>query len=251
MQSLLEKIRDYEYQRVKHFMPESGCVLEIGAGAGWQAKRFHEDGYDVEAIDIDTSRYKNERIWPVIEYDGRHLPFPDASFDIVYSSSVLEHIIELEDYQSEIQRVLKPGGKAIHVVPGTTWRLWTTIAHYPYLLKLMFRKLVALFGGSKESEAKKTDIHGVVKRRWFDVSRRLLYSVRHGERGNVITEMYYFSPLYWSAMFTRNGWMMPDRHPVGIFYTGYLVFGGIMSFKMRRILARILGSSTVIYELKK
>lgn len=57
--------------------------------------------------------------------DGRHLTFPDASFDRVYSISVVEHIPEDGDLQClrEIGRVLRPGGRAIVTVPfGETSR---------------------------------------------------------------------------------------------------------------------------------
>jgi SAM-dependent methyltransferase len=44
------------------------------------------------------------------------LPFPDRSVDLVHSTSVLEHIRELEPALSEMYRVLKPGGFAYHHV---------------------------------------------------------------------------------------------------------------------------------------
>lgn len=51
--------------------------------------------------------------------DARHLNFPDASFDYVYSISVIEHIPENGDSEAlrEFRRVLKPGGLAVVEVP--------------------------------------------------------------------------------------------------------------------------------------
>lgn len=43
-------------------------------------------------------------------YDGRHLPFPDDSFSVVYSNAVLEHVEDLPAYVDEAARVLRPGG---------------------------------------------------------------------------------------------------------------------------------------------
>jgi SAM-dependent methyltransferase len=45
------------------------------------------------------------------------LTFPDASFDFVYASHVLEHIADDVKAVSEIRRILKPGGIAIIPVP--------------------------------------------------------------------------------------------------------------------------------------
>jgi ubiquinone/menaquinone biosynthesis C-methylase UbiE len=42
---------------------------------------------------------------------------PDASFDIVIASQVLEHIIRRRRFVREIERVLRPGGRALIFVP--------------------------------------------------------------------------------------------------------------------------------------
>jgi SAM-dependent methyltransferase len=50
-------------------------------------------------------------------YDGRTLPFADASQDAVYSSHCLEHIADYRQAIGEWFRVVKPGGYLIIVVP--------------------------------------------------------------------------------------------------------------------------------------
>jgi len=49
--------------------------------------------------------------------DLQHLSFADASFDLVLSSDVLEHMPNPYDAHREIWRVLKPGGRHIFTVP--------------------------------------------------------------------------------------------------------------------------------------
>jgi SAM-dependent methyltransferase len=56
-------------------------------------------------------------------WDGRisrehfRLPFPSDEFDIVVSTSVIEHIIDLDIAMGEMARVLKPDGFGFHVYP--------------------------------------------------------------------------------------------------------------------------------------
>ncbi len=138
----LHLIRKYEIDAVISMMEiKHGHVLEIGAGTGFQAELLTKAGYEVTAIDLEESNYFTNRIFPIQNYDGQHLPFPDAWFDVVFSSNVLEHIPHVYAFQKEIQRVLKPDGRAIHVVPSATWRLWTSLVHYPNLPKRIFSKI--------------------------------------------------------------------------------------------------------------
>lgn len=50
-------------------------------------------------------------------YDGRHIPVPDAHYDWLYSSHVLEHIQDADEALQEWFRVVKVGGHIIIIVP--------------------------------------------------------------------------------------------------------------------------------------
>jgi SAM-dependent methyltransferase len=52
-----------------------------------------------------------------IRLDMRKMDLPTASFDVLYASHVLEHILEDADALAEIRRVVRPGGIAILPVP--------------------------------------------------------------------------------------------------------------------------------------
>src|SRR5207302_1342424 len=49
--------------------------------------------------------------------------FPADTFDLVVSTSVLEHVMDVDPVMAEIARVLKPGGVALHLYP-TKRRFW-------------------------------------------------------------------------------------------------------------------------------
>jgi SAM-dependent methyltransferase len=56
-------------------------------------------------------------------YDGKRMPFPPGSFDVVTSFQVIEHVGDLKTYLSHILEALKPGGMAIFTTPNRNLRL--------------------------------------------------------------------------------------------------------------------------------
>jgi SAM-dependent methyltransferase len=73
-------------------------------------------GVEHEAVfaSTDASKRKNA---PDVLYDGRHLPFEDASFDTVVSTEVLEHTPDPAGLVAEMARVLRPDGIMILTAP--------------------------------------------------------------------------------------------------------------------------------------
>ena len=55
----------------------------------------------------------------MVKMDVTDIPYPDASFDIIYCSHVLEHVVDDRRAMREFYRVLKPGGWAVILVPIT------------------------------------------------------------------------------------------------------------------------------------
>ncbi|MDH4230867.1 MAG: class I SAM-dependent methyltransferase, partial [Nitrospirota bacterium] len=180
----LQRIREYELISVLPHLPAGCSVLEIGAGTGLLSKLLSEKGYSVQAIDVKTSQHSRHRIWPVTIYDGRVIPFQNNSFDIVFSSNVLEHIPHANAFQREIRRVLKPGGTAVHFLPSGSWRFWTIVTHYIYISKLIALIFTLKF------------FHSGQRIRVLALKMKLkkgFFPPRHGTRGNAFSEIFYFS----------------------------------------------------------
>jgi ubiquinone/menaquinone biosynthesis C-methylase UbiE len=53
----------------------------------------------------------------LVPFDGP-LPFPDASFDLVWASEVIEHVADTGQWLSEVRRVLAPGGRLLVTTPS-------------------------------------------------------------------------------------------------------------------------------------
>ncbi len=71
---------------------------------------------------IGSEFYSNQHdhwLYPVLHQDLTQLDFQSATFDVVLSSDVLEHVPDLERALSEMVRVLKPGGVMLSAHPFT------------------------------------------------------------------------------------------------------------------------------------
>jgi ubiquinone/menaquinone biosynthesis C-methylase UbiE len=128
----LEAIREAEFAAVRYLFRPGLRVLELGGGTGYQASQIAALGCEVTSIDLAERHRPYQLFYPVIEYDGRHIPAADASIDLVFSSYVLEHIPHLAELLRESRRVLDPQGLAVHVVPTAAWRAWTSVAFFPH-----------------------------------------------------------------------------------------------------------------------
>jgi len=232
----LNRLRAAEIAKVAVFIPARARVLEIGAGTGQQALELKRRGFDVAAIELKESAYSGDRVFPITDYDGAHIPFPDSSFDVVFSSNALEHVRDLGAMHAEIKRVLKPDGICVHVLPTHAWRYWSSLTAYPNALRHLGR---AIKGGG---------------RREWGVALRWLGSAalqpRHGERGHAVTELWTFHPRWWRRNFRENGFTLLRDEPMGLFYTGSMLAGPRLDFGRRAILARHLGSACHLYVLK-
>jgi SAM-dependent methyltransferase len=233
--------------------PPAARVLEVGAGSGWQARLLADQGFEVEAVDVASSEYLAHSAYPVRVYDGKSLPFPDASFDVVFSSNVLEHIPWVEPFQSEVRRVLRPGGVALHILPSASWRIWTSLMHYVWLAREVMSRLLRDGGRrtSIDSAAATPAQYSVSTRSAWRRLAGLLWSPRHGEHGNALSEVWMFSRFRWIALFRRAGFSVSTCFGAGVFHTGYMIAGIRLPIGVRRRLARIAGSSCLVYRLER
>ena len=245
----LNKLRCYEIERVVRHLTIGAKVLEIGAGTGRQAAELAARGFKVTAIEVTSSNYAAERLFDIVDYDGQTIPFPDSSFDIVFSSNVLEHVPDLATMHAEIRRVLVPGGFCVHVLPTHSWRFWTTLMAFPDALlyaSTTFRNLIPRPSLSAE-EANR------LASSWWNVAKRCaspLLQHRHGERGNIISELWLFHPSWWRHNFAENAFAVVEDEPMGLFYTGHMFLGGRWSFTSREGAAAWLGSACHLFKLR-
>jgi len=120
-------------------------ILDFGCGAGRMVFRLRELGFDAYGFDIHdyvTYRSDEDRQWFrfsqstsrdtsafTIDADRYAIPFEDDFFDVVHSTSVLEHVLDIRPMMRECARVLRPDGVAIHFYPSK----YQVVEHHLYV----------------------------------------------------------------------------------------------------------------------
>lgn len=244
----LHVIREYEYKKIVDRFPPGIRILEIGGGTGYQAKRLTEDGFVVDSIDVPASEYAGQREFLVQPYDGRNIPFPADSFDVVFSSNVLEHVLDLPYLQAEIKRVLKPTGYCVHLMPTSVWRFWTNVAHYTECIQRLLGLAPRLLPKGVSRRAL-SDCMSVLRLMTI-TARHYAVVPRHGETGNALSEIKTFSSRHWKHHFANQRFTIDEVTGVGLFYTGHMVLGPRLSLRSRQIVSKWLGSACVIYVVR-
>lgn len=205
----LETLRLAELERVLPLLPPAPArVLELGAGAGWQARELAGRGYDVAAVDLPDA-VGSSPVWPVVAYDGRRLPFTLDSVDVVFSSNVMEHVVDMAGLLRDVGRVLRPQGMAVHVVPSACWRTWSIATE-----SVRYTSIPAP--------------HGV--------------RARH-----CVEEVRLFRRTHWEALFLEHGWQVLEWRTNGLFYTAASLLDGHLAVRHRRRLSRVLGCACHVF----
>ena len=96
-------------------------ILEAGCGAKW-ALQLKDVSYRLIGIDLDMAALELRQV-DVADLDGvvcadlTQPPFAAASFDVVYSAYVLEHVVGVMRMLENIDRVTRPGGLVVMRFP--------------------------------------------------------------------------------------------------------------------------------------
>lgn len=109
-------IRRPLFKNIRRLAPQlKGRLLDFGCGRKPYENLFTADEY--VGVDMQQTGHDHSLSKVDVYYDGRNLPFPDASFDSLFCSEVMEHVFEPDAILQEVNRVLKPGAKALITVP--------------------------------------------------------------------------------------------------------------------------------------
>jgi SAM-dependent methyltransferase len=120
---LIAELPEYPIPELRLPRGDGRTFLEVGCNWGRWCVAAARRGYRPTGIDpslkgIQAARRVAGQLGVDAQYvvaDARHLPFPDTSFDVVFSYSVFQHFTKSDALASfdELARVLKPGGTSL------------------------------------------------------------------------------------------------------------------------------------------
>lgn len=119
---LLTNVEHYAHRLIADNARGSKRVLEIGVGGGEHLVYRHPDTGTERYVGLDLSpeyaEICRQKFGIQVEVaNAASMPFPDAAFDCVLAISILEHVEQLEQVLSEVERVLEPGGQFLVIIP--------------------------------------------------------------------------------------------------------------------------------------
>jgi 2-polyprenyl-3-methyl-5-hydroxy-6-metoxy-1,4-benzoquinol methylase len=106
-------------------------ILDVGCGTGLNASHLAARGHTVVGTDVSSvaiEKFRQNGFAGIVcdmEKAGG-VPLPDAGFDLVFASEVIEHIADTSTFLTELRRLVRPGGLLVLSTPNS--------AFWPYRL---------------------------------------------------------------------------------------------------------------------
>jgi|SRR4029079_629601 len=121
--------RMYDVFLEKTSIQPSETLLDVGVTSdqSYESSNYVEAWYPykdkITAVGIDDASFLEQR-YPGLKYrraDGRQLPFADASFDVVHSSAVLEHVGSAVNQRRFIAELTRVADRAVFLTTPNRW----------------------------------------------------------------------------------------------------------------------------------
>jgi ubiquinone/menaquinone biosynthesis C-methylase UbiE len=157
------------FKKLKIIARKAKNVLDVGCGEGSHLNLFLSSkqigtGIDTNqfALNLAKKQYPKHKF---IHFSGKNIPFSDDTFNLVYSTFVLEHTTNPEILISEMVRVLEPNGQLVILCPN----FGSPNRRSPNSIKNPVRKLIQGFANdlflSLETSIKQLNWQNVVPKK--------------------------------------------------------------------------------------
>jgi SAM-dependent methyltransferase len=200
-------VRDHRTVEVKGALEhvplgKDSIALDLGCGDGFATKLLRERFACVFSVDPDHAPDDGRSCFAFAVAEA--LPFRDCTFDLIFSSSVIEHLEDRPRGLDEAARVLQPGGYMVHIVPTRFWKAASLLLNpigYPLRVAEKWRstrKLAREGGlpGKYRSGGRLQPGIAAVLGRWFRPPI-------HGSYSSHSSEFRSYGRRHWSRLFNR------------------------------------------------
>jgi 2-polyprenyl-3-methyl-5-hydroxy-6-metoxy-1,4-benzoquinol methylase len=199
----LHLIRQREFKSIFRGYPAKSFnnALEIGAGDGYQSNLLKKYARRIYAIDPAITPTKMDKNTALIFYKCKAEKitklFKKKSFDLVFSSNVLEHLADPGSVLRRTRLLLTDSGLAVHVVPAPFWKIANFILYYFYggtvLISNWFHPDQYRDAKPQPEQKNKAPL------------KQLFFPPVHGAAGGHLSELLGFRRSYWRKLFLRAG----------------------------------------------
>lgn len=243
--SYLHKIRAREFEAIFGGCPRGAFAraLELGAGDGFISTLLADRCGELISTDFNERRLARQdygkvmyRICDAEELDQH---FAEKSFDLVFSSNLLEHVPDPGRALCGIQRVLKDDGITIHCLPNRNWKLVTVLLHIPnkavkFVDRILSGRIFRTTKARKRPRQQSTRNNPKLGRRRRFFPAKLLLPRIHGVSGNTVSEFMAFGKKRWTRRFERCGFRLLEVRSLG-FSSGY----GFGCDRLRKLMEKL------------
>jgi SAM-dependent methyltransferase len=136
--------RNFIRQAIGNYAPKREItILDLGCGRGWLAGDLSNCGrvtgvdFSAETLELARSRFGGRAQFVVADPDSPTwgLP-PDAKFDVVVCTEVIEHVQDAESFVCQVRNMLLPGGLLLLTTPnGNVWNDYTRDRRFLHALQ--------------------------------------------------------------------------------------------------------------------
>ena len=134
---LLHRVRRAEFERIFcHCAPGTfDWVLELGAGDGYQSHLLRSYARHLIVSDMNYQRLRSGRVpasrCVIADAENIGSLFPAGHFDMIFSSSLLEHLPDPLAALSGMHAILRDDGICVHVMPNRFWKICQLALYNP------------------------------------------------------------------------------------------------------------------------
>jgi ubiquinone/menaquinone biosynthesis C-methylase UbiE len=133
---------------------QSDTLLDVGVTSDqtYEASNYVEAWYPhkekITAVGVDDAAFLEQR-YPGMTFrraDGLNLPFPDASFDVVHSSAVLEHVGSFENQRRFVDELTRVAKRVVFLTTPNRWfpvEFHSVLPLVHWLPKATFRRILS------------------------------------------------------------------------------------------------------------